>query len=109
MDLFDCEKESYILDNVGTCAVLEQCAEECCELGQACLKMARKIKGQNPTPKDMSQIEKDLKEEMADVSVCISILINANNLITSDDLKKIFDVKIKRWVDRIIESKIEKA
>ena len=108
MDLFDYEREIYILENIGTCAVLDQCAEECCELAQACLKMGKKIRGQNPTPKNIDEIEKSLKEELADVSVCISVLMNANDLITYDELKKIFDVKIKRWVERIMDSKIEK-
>ena len=35
--------------------------------------------------------------------------MNANDLITYDELEKIFDVKIKRWVERIMDSKIEKA
>lgn len=109
MDFFDYERELYILEHIGTSAVLEQCAEECCELGQACLKMARKIRNQNPTPKNMSEIEESIKEEIADVSVCISVLMNGNDLITSEELTRIFDLKIGRWVDRIREKEIEKA
>ena len=39
-----------ILEHVGEAAVLEQTAEECAELAHACLKMARKLRGENPTP-----------------------------------------------------------
>ena len=65
MNLFNHEREDYILEHTGICSVFEQCAEECCELGQVCLKMARKIRNQNPTPKRMNEIEKDFKEEVS--------------------------------------------
>lgn len=41
----------HIVDYIGKAALLEQTAEEASELSQACLKMARKIRGENPTPK----------------------------------------------------------
>lgn len=41
-----------ILETLGTEAVLEQLAEEASELSQAALKLARKLRGVNPTPKD---------------------------------------------------------
>lgn len=108
MDLFDNEREEYILGHIGTPAALEQFAEECCELGQACLKMARKLRGQNPTPKDMKWIEIDLKEEMADVQVCFSVLMYGNNIVSSEELSQIFDSKMDRWVDRIREEEVRK-
>lgn len=40
-----------ILEMIGTAALLEQLAEESAELAQAALKMARKLRGENPTPK----------------------------------------------------------
>lgn len=108
MNLFNHKREDYILEHTGICSVFEQCAEECCELGQVCLKMARKIRNQNPTPKRMNEIEKDFKEEVADVLVCLSVLIKSNNLTTFEELENIFDMKIKRWVERVRESETEK-
>lgn len=40
-----------VLEMIGTAALLEQLAEESAELAQAALKMARKIRNENPTPK----------------------------------------------------------
>ena len=38
-----------VLEMIGTAALLEQLAEESAELAQAALKMARKIRNENPT------------------------------------------------------------
>ena len=40
-----------IVDRIGLPATLEQTAEECAELAHACLKEARRMQGENPTPK----------------------------------------------------------
>jgi transcriptional regulator with XRE-family HTH domain len=56
---------------IGTPAVLEQLAEECAELGQAALKLARKMRGENPTPKTQDELLENLTEEVADVLLCI--------------------------------------
>lgn len=40
-----------VLEMIGTAALLEQLAEESAELAQAALKMARKLRNENPTPK----------------------------------------------------------
>ena len=40
-----------IVDYIGLPALLEQLAEECGELTQAALKLARLRRGENPTPK----------------------------------------------------------
>lgn len=37
-----------VLDMIGTAALLEQLAEESAELAQAALKMARKLRNENP-------------------------------------------------------------
>lgn len=41
---------NFIIDEIGEAACLEQLAEEAAELAQAALKMARIIRGENPTP-----------------------------------------------------------
>ena len=45
-----------IIDEIGVPAMLEQLAEECSELAHASLKLARKIRGENPTPKDIPEL-----------------------------------------------------
>lgn len=59
-----------IIETIGTEAVLEQLAEESAELAQAALKLARKMRGVNPTPKTEEECWEALIEEMADVQVC---------------------------------------
>ncbi len=63
-----------ILDIIGTAAALEQLAEESAELAQAALKMARKMRNENPTPKSRADCIANLQEEIADVELCISVL-----------------------------------
>lgn len=56
---------------IGVPALLEQTAEECSELAHACLKAARKMRNENPTPKSVDDILAELTEEIADVQLCI--------------------------------------
>lgn len=63
-----------LLEKIGLPAMLEQTAEECTELAQACLKYARWIRNENPTFRDVDEIEDNLAEEVADVVICISEL-----------------------------------
>lgn len=58
-----------VLDMIGTAAALEQLAEESAELAQAALKMARKPRGENPTPKSRADCIANLQEEIADVEL----------------------------------------
>ena len=41
-----------IYEKIGESALLQQIAEEAAELAQAALKLARKLDGKNPTPKN---------------------------------------------------------
>ena len=65
---------------VGKPAMLEQCAEECTELAQACLKMARKMRNENPTPAAMNDILANLNEEVADVMICMTAIVEGGLL-----------------------------
>lgn len=56
-----------VIEAIGLPAVLEQCAEELAELTQAALKMARKLRGENPTPMTHAQAAEHLHEELGDV------------------------------------------
>lgn len=94
----------YILKRLGEPVLLEQTAEESAELTQACLKLARKIRGENPTPKDINELKNNLTEEIADVVLCIQTLIDIN-LVDPSDINEIVHLKEKRWVDRLNETK----
>lgn len=89
-----------IIDKIGIPALLEQTAEECTELAQACLKLARKIRGNNPTPKDVPELIENLEEEVADVVICIESLAD-DGIIDIDNVNDISEAKEKRWMKRI--------
>lgn len=57
-----------VLEMIGTAALLEQLAEESAELAQAALKMARKLRNENPTPKTHADCVSNLQEEIADAA-----------------------------------------
>jgi transcriptional regulator with XRE-family HTH domain len=82
---------------IGTPAVLEQLAEECAELGQAALKLARKMRGENPTPKAYEDLWDALTEETADVLCCIE----QTDLLSMDEIELIKAQKADRWRRRI--------
>lgn len=96
-----------ISEEIGLPALLEQCAEECMELGHACLKLARIMRGDNPTPADKEEAIKYICEESADVDLCISILMDAE-LFTLDEILDVADKKYDRWEQRILEAKNNK-
>ena len=91
-----------IIDKIGIPALLEQTAEECTELAQACLKLARKMRGNNPTPKDVPELIENLEEEVADVSICIELLAD-DGIIDTVNVIDISEAKEKRWMKRIKE------
>lgn len=87
-------QSNQIAKAVGEAALYEQLAEEATELAQACLKKARKIRAENPTPLLMCKIDCMITEEYSDVCLCADIL----------DLNMSYDVyesKKSRWLDRI--------
>ena len=92
-----------IIDSIGLPAVLEQLAEECAELAQVSLKYARLLRGENPTPKTEQECLESLTEEIADVELCISILMIAGH-VNSDTVMDTIDVKDKRWHERLREA-----
>ena len=91
-----------IIDKIGIPALLEQTAEECTELAQASLKLARKMRGNNPTPKDIPELIENLEEEVADVDICIRLLAD-DGIIDIDNVIDISEAKEKRWIKRIEE------
>ena len=96
-----------ITSEIGTPAVLEQTAEECVEMAEAitsllrlahaCQKEARRLRGENPTPATEAECRAAIREEMADVSVCLGRLNEAGYPI---DMRAV-RAKIERWESRI--------
>lgn len=85
---------------IGTPALLEQCAEECTELAQACLKMSRKMRNENPTPKSKSELWENINEEAADVQLCIESLLNSS-ILSNTEMTAWKKSKMERWEQRI--------
>ena len=80
--------------------ILAQLAEEAAELAQAALKLRRAIDGKNPTPKSISECEKHLNEEIADVWLCIreaGFSDDDHSLIQWE----IMSAKQERWLSRL--------
>jgi NTP pyrophosphatase (non-canonical NTP hydrolase) len=95
----------YILRNISKAALLEQLAEECTELAQAALKLARIERDENPTPVTRDEAIEALWEEIADVNTCITFqLVDCD--FKTEYVHKIVDTKkIHRWAERIREKK----
>lgn len=92
---------STIVDHIGVPALLEQTAEECCELAQACLKMARKLRDENPTPKSIEDIRENLIEEMADVELCLLQIEMSTDIVSSKEVDSLILEKFSRWEKRL--------
>lgn len=90
-----------IAEKLGTPALLEQTAEECCELAHACLKMARKLRDENPTPKSIEDIQDNLVEELADVELCIYAILSGTELVERDEFINKHAEKDERWHKRL--------
>lgn len=90
-----------IVEKIGVPALLEQTAEECCELAQACLKMARKLRDENPTPKSVEDIRDNLVEEMADVNLCLQLLTEYTDITNRYEMLLISKEKKQRWEKRL--------
>ena len=91
-----------MIEVIGVPAMLEQLAEECSELSQAALKLARKYRGENPTPRSEMECLAALTEEIADVYCCLDQL---KTLIDDERVTAIKEQKMVRWRKRIEENK----
>jgi len=63
-----------MVEIIGEAAALEMLAEECTELAQAALKLARVIRGENPASVKADHAQNDIMEEWADVLICSEYL-----------------------------------
>ena len=88
-----------IYEAMGAPAMMNQIAEECCELGQAALKYRRTLENDSPTPIGQKAAWAHLLEEVSDIMLCI------NELPVKDDDAKIvirqMVLKKARWKKRL--------
>lgn len=94
--------DGTIINTIGEPALLEQTAEEAIELAHACLKLARKLRAENPTPIKACDLYEAIMSEWADVDVCITEL---TRLLWWDDsfVSAVEDFKTNRWEARLNE------
>lgn len=79
---------------------LEQLAEESAELGHAALKLARILRGENPTPVPEVLAAEKVMEEAADVQTALSVLSSAQ-WYDEDKVMHIQWKKSERWKERL--------
>ena len=90
--------DETIKDTIGEPAMYEQLAEECTELSHACQKLARILRGENPTPAHPEVVAKNINEELVDVILVASELgLNVDNELMAK--------KRNRWRERLEECK----
>lgn len=83
-----------VTSQVPCAALFEQLAEESAELAHAALKLARAVRGENPTPVTKYDAMADILEELSDVAlVCEALDLEADR----QGMKK----KLQRWVKRL--------
>ncbi len=90
-------KTTDLVENIGEAAMYEQLAEECVELAHACLKKARKLRGENPTPMEIEKIDENVIEEYTDVRLVSSLLAIDVDL-------PLYREKFDRWWERLIDN-----
>ena len=92
----------YVREKLPREDLLCQLAEECAELGKAALKLARVLRGVNPTPVTREEAFQNLVEEMADVTLCMEVLgLNTPELLYN--CGRIWEEKSARWMNRLKE------
>lgn len=89
-----------LLGRIGEPALLEQLVEECTELAQAALKLARIDRGENPTPQLRGQAVEHLTEEIADVNLCINA-VWSNEIVSIDEIDREEKFKSARLSQRL--------
>ena len=89
-----------IYEEVGEPAALELVAEEAAELAQACLKLSRILRGENPTPVPEVLAAEKVMEEAADVQTALSVLSSAQRY-NEDKVIYIQWKKSERWKERL--------
>lgn len=89
-----------ITDRIGVAAALEQLAEEASELAHAALKMARIVRGENPTPVNEEEARLNLHEEIGDVRLCVEVIQDVFGTFYTENVE---EEKLQRWQTRLDE------
>lgn len=89
-----------LIDVIGDPAMLEQLAEEACEMAQAALKFSRIQRGENPTPKAEWEAIAELIEEIADCYVVLDEYLRDKDWLPS--ILEIMERKEERWKKRCL-------
>ena len=92
------DKIKFIRCMVPCEELLAQLAEEATELAHAALKMRRVSGVKNPTPVSFEVAYANLKEEIADVMLCLQTLGVAAE---PGAYQEKIDAKLERWVNRL--------
>ena len=92
--MMDGDLTKLIRDWVSKPALYEQLAEELAEAAQAALKVARTIRGENPTPLKVPVAMVHLREEFTDVCLVADVI----GMTPSPDIR---ERKMKRWAKRL--------
>lgn len=88
-------ERDYIVGRVPSAALFEQMAEECSELAHACLKAARALRNENPTPVGYHEALDKISEEFTDVMLVASML----PVMEIDSY--LYAEKLTRWFERV--------
>lgn len=86
-----------IVERIGRPAMYEQLAEEAVELAFAALKMARILRGENPTPRTEEEMRWNIVDETTDVMICLQELMIRFDPKVEDEKRKRFRKRWKEW------------
>ncbi len=97
---------NYIRRTTPRHEILAQLAEECAELGQAALKLRRTLNPDaSPTNITEGEAEIRFREEVADVLLCIGIVLDNDVQVSATlDIAHTMRYKQERWAKRIREA-----
>lgn len=88
-----------LVEVIGLPATLELLAEETSELSHAALKLARIVRGENPTPVKESEAVTHLAEEMADVGIMLEQVKRLGGIQEETETWRV--VKLERMIKRL--------
>lgn len=96
----------FIRSKLDQDELLCQLAEEAAELSQSALKLRRAYNQENPTPVTRKAAYENLLEEMADVSLVLTVLGLDTGLVRME-INRTMTEKRERWVGRLDGKKEE--
>lgn len=94
------DESYYIVTHTTEESLLRQLAEECMELGQACMKMIRCENPDDYVKGSKDEIFNNLVEEIADVKNLMA-MYQLKQFIFDGEVEQIRRKKMKRWYERL--------